>query len=69
MKTLKLTGRLSLSIVRLKVAMCFLTIILICVGCKDDLGPSSGDIQCGNESFSISIGEVSKMVAQFKCGP
>jgi len=61
METLKLkTGRLSNSIVKIKTAICFLAIMLICTGCPEPLGPTSGDIQCGNETYSISIGEVTK---------
>jgi len=61
METLKLkTGRISKSILKLKAVMCFLTIMLIFAGCHDKLGPTSGVIQCGNEHFSISIGEVTK---------
>ena len=47
-------------ILKLKIAMCFLTIMLICTGCPDPLGPTSGEIQSGNQTFSVSIGEVSK---------
>ena len=61
METLKVkTGRLSMSIVKIKTAMCFLTIMSICAGCHDKLGPTTGDIQCGNETYHISIKEVSK---------
>ena len=61
METLKVkTGRLSMSIVKIKTAICFLTIMLICTGCPEPLGPTSGDIKCGSETYSISIGEVTK---------
>jgi len=56
----KTVGRLSIHILKLKATMCFLVIMLICIGRPNDLDPTSGEIQCGDETYSISIGEVSK---------
>jgi len=52
--------RSSLNNSKFKAVMCFLTILLVCMGCHDDLGPTKGTILCGNETYSISIGEISK---------
>ena len=61
MKTLNFKSeRSSLNNSRFKAVVCFLAIMLVCTGCHDNLGPKTGTILCGDETYSISIGEISK---------